>query len=82
MSVEVKNVDSQGRVALPSRWRKLALKESKQVMITVHGDELVVKPMSKCSLKQYFDAFEININPTVLRDYKNLKKVLLTGKNR
>jgi len=82
MSIEVKNVDSQGRVALPSKWRKSVLKESKQVVITVHGDELVVKPMSKFSLKQYFDAFEIDINPAVLRDYKNMKKVLLTGKNR
>ena len=81
MSVEVKNVDSQGRVALPSKWRKSALKEFKQVVITVQGDELVIKPMSKCNLEQYFDAFEIDISPAALKDYKNLKKVLLTGQN-
>lgn len=81
MSVEVKNVDSQGRVALPSKWRKSALKQLKQVVIAVQGDELVIKPMSKSNLKQYFDAFEIDISPVALKDYKNLKKVLLTGKN-
>lgn len=82
MSVEVKNVDRQGRVSLPSRWRKSALKESKQVVIIMQGDELVIKPMSKCNLRQYFDAFEIDISPAILRDYKSLKKVLLTGRNR
>ncbi|MFY3739725.1 MAG: bifunctional DNA-binding transcriptional regulator/antitoxin component of YhaV-PrlF toxin-antitoxin module [Candidatus Nitrosomirales archaeon] len=81
MSVEVRNVDSQGRVALPSKWRKSALKQLKQVVIAVQGDELVIKPMSKSNLKQYFDAFEIDISPVALKDYKNLKKVLLTGKN-
>ena len=81
MSIEVKNVDMQGRVALPSRWRKLMLKESKEVVITVQGDELIIKPMSKCSLTQYFDAFEIDINPAIFKDYKNLKRILLREKN-
>ncbi len=82
MSIEVKNVDSQGRVALPSRWRRLTLKESKQVVIQVQGDELVIKPMSKCSLRQYFDAFEIDISPGALKNYKSLKRVMLVGKDR
>jgi bifunctional DNA-binding transcriptional regulator/antitoxin component of YhaV-PrlF toxin-antitoxin module len=80
MSVEVKNVDSQGRVALPSKWRKSALKKLKQVVITVQGDELVIKPMSKCSLTQYFDSVEIDISPALLKDYKKLKATLLTGR--
>jgi len=82
MAIEVKNVDSQGRVALPSKWRRSVLKESKEVVIQVQGDELVIKPMSKCSLRQYFDAFELDISPEALKDYKGLKRILLAGKKR
>lgn len=80
MEIEVKKIDQQGRVALPSKWRKKALKGTDEVVIFEKGDHLVVRPRIKRNITEYFDGFEADVDPKLFRDYNVLKRVLLGGK--
>lgn len=78
MVVEVKKVDSQGRIALPAKWRARALKETKEVCIVEKDDYLLVRPLRRGDLTRHFDAVEVDVEPEDFQDYNRLKKVLLS----
>ncbi|MHB8565622.1 MAG: division/cell wall cluster transcriptional repressor MraZ [Nitrososphaerales archaeon] len=73
----IKRVDKQGRIALPSKWRSKALKGSKEVTVSEHGDVLEIRPRKKVDLTMYFDSVVVDVDPNVFLDYKLLKKSLL-----
>lgn len=78
MVVEVKKVDSQGRIALPAKWRSSVLKEAKEVYVLERGDYLLVKPRWRGDLTKHFDTIEVDVEPEDFLDYNRLKKALIT----
>ncbi len=74
--VELKRVDPQGRLLLPSSWRKRI--KSKEVIIVEDGDVLIVFPKDNPDLSKYKDFIHVEIPPEVYSDYHELKKFLLS----
>ncbi len=77
MVVEVKKVDSQGRIALPADWRRDVLSSDKEVIIQREGDLLIIKARKKADLTSLFDSLEVDLPPEVFEDWKTLKNALL-----
>jgi len=77
MEVEVKRVDSQGRVSLPPGWRREMLSENAEVYILREGDNLILKPKRQPDLTAYFDSITVDIDPENFKDPHRLRKALL-----
>ncbi len=78
--VTVRNVDAQGRVALPKGWRKRTLKKSDEVILIEEDDMLLIRPRRKIDLTAYFDKIKVDIDPEAFADYNLLKRALLGAK--
>lgn len=78
MHVEERNVDHQGRVSLPSKWRKKHLGDNGKVTITQNGDEIIISPLKPGKISDHFDSVEVDIKSD-LTDWNKVKKELLTG---
>ena len=77
MEVEVKKVDSQGRIALPAEWRRDVLSDGKEVVIQREGDLLIIRARKKPDLTSLFDSLEVDLPPEAWKDWKTLKNALL-----
>ena len=77
MEVEVKRVDSQGRIALPADWRRDELSDGKEVVIQREGDLLIIKARKKPDLTRLFNSLEVDLPPESFKDWKTLKGALL-----
>ena len=78
MVVEVKKVDSQGRIALPAKWRTKALKKTRKVCVIERDDYLLVRPLRRGDLIRHFDAVEVDVEPEDFQDYNRLKRVIFS----
>lgn len=58
MNIEIKKVDSQGRIVLPYKWRENELKDNDEVMIMEENGILKIIPKKKIDLTQFFDTLE------------------------
>jgi DNA-binding transcriptional regulator/RsmH inhibitor MraZ len=77
MEVEVKKVDSQGRIALPADWRKEVLNNESEVVVQREGNLLILQARQKPNLIQLFDSLEVDLPPESFKDWKTLKGALL-----
>ena len=77
MAVEIRKVDSQGRISLPAKWRANVLKKTEEVYILDRGDYLLVTPRRKVDLTKHFDVVEVDVDPEEFQDYNRLRKALL-----
>ena len=77
MEVEVKNVDSQGRIALPAEWRREVLDNDREVVVQREGDLLILRARKKPDLTRLFDALEVDLPTDAFEDWKKLKNALL-----
>ncbi len=68
MGVEVKKVDSYGRIGLPKKWRE------KEVFMLEYPDHVKILPKEKVDLTKFFDAAEMEV--TKFADYHQLKAEL------
>jgi len=73
----VRQVDEQGRVALPSEWRSKQLKGNREVVLMEYDDALIIRPRRRIDLTKYFDSVKVDIDPSAFKDYKTLKRALL-----
>lgn len=69
--VEIKPVDSQGRIILPKEWRNKIL--TKNVVITVEDDRLEIR-RADSDLTRFVDSVEVDSED--FNDYHNLRKGL------
>ncbi len=76
MEVEVKSVDSQGRVSLPPDWRRDVLGEGGEVVILRVGDELKIRAHRRKRLSEFFDSVDVDIESD-LSDWDSVKRELL-----
>ncbi len=60
--VEVKKVDKQGRITLPSNWKKKELKDSDKVFIIMEKGILKIIPKKKPDLTKYFDSVDLDVD--------------------
>ena len=67
----LKQVDEQGRIVIPKKWRDKHLKNSSVVLLQVTDDEIVVKSHEPADITKYFNSFEIDIES----DYDNWNDV-------
>ncbi len=74
MEAVMKEVDRQGRIVLPARWRKKHLQGGK-VLLRTRGDVLEVVPQKKVDLTAYFDAAEADLGPD-LTDWRSVRRHL------
>jgi DNA-binding transcriptional regulator/RsmH inhibitor MraZ len=77
MEVEVKRVDSQGRVSLPPDWRRDMLGETPEVYVLRDGENLVLKPKRRPDLTAHFDSVTAEVDPEAFRDPHKLRRALL-----
>jgi bifunctional DNA-binding transcriptional regulator/antitoxin component of YhaV-PrlF toxin-antitoxin module len=62
VGVEIRKVDEQGRVLLPSEWRAKELGRGKEVIILSQGDHLKIIPKKKVDLAKYFDKVDLGVD--------------------
>ena len=74
MRVEIKDVDSQGRVVIPKEWRDKYLKGGKAVLV-LKEDLIEIRPLKRVSLTDYFDRVEVDIKSD-LSDWHKVRKEL------
>ena len=73
--IELKKIDSHGRVVLPPVWRKKL--QSNEVFIVEDGNVLLVIPKDDPDLSRYIDFLKLDISPEIYSDYHQLKNYLL-----
>jgi bifunctional DNA-binding transcriptional regulator/antitoxin component of YhaV-PrlF toxin-antitoxin module len=76
LEVEIKTVDSHGRVSLPPDWRREVLGDGSEVVILRRGEELTIRPRKRRKLSEYFDSVEVDIESD-LSDWHAVKRELL-----
>ncbi|MEM2276377.1 MAG: AbrB/MazE/SpoVT family DNA-binding domain-containing protein [Thermoproteota archaeon] len=77
--VEVKKVDSQGRVILPADWRESEMGEYREVYVIKGKGYLKIIPKRKVDLTEYFDKIDLNIE--AIGDWKEFeRKIYGVGK--
>jgi len=74
LRVEIKDVDSQGRVVIPKEWRDKYLKGGKAVLV-LKEDLIEIRPLKRVSLTDYFDRVEVDIKSD-LSDWHKVRKEL------
>ena len=60
-AMEVKRIDSQGRIVIPRSWRE---KWGNEVIIVELDDRLEILPRKKPNLSKFFDILEVNFKPS------------------
>jgi bifunctional DNA-binding transcriptional regulator/antitoxin component of YhaV-PrlF toxin-antitoxin module len=74
MKVEVKTVDTQGRIMLPKIWRDRYLKDKKAV-VSQKGDLIEIRPFTDIDLTKYFDSIEVDLKAD-LSDWHKVREEL------
>lgn len=81
MRIEERNVDTQGRVSLPAKWRKKHLGDTGRVTITQKGEEIIITPLKSTKISDHFDSVRVDLKSD-LGDWNKVKKELLTGETK
>ncbi len=74
MQVEIRSVDSQGRILLPQDWRNRYLKGKKAIVIN-KGNIVEIRPFAKSDLTKHFDKVEVDLKAD-LSDWHKVSKEL------
>jgi len=61
-AIELKKVDKQGRIVLPSDWRKEELKDTDEVIVIKGKGFLKIIPKKKPDLTKYFDSVDLGVD--------------------
>ena len=78
VEVEVKKVDSQGRLILPADWREEELRETKEVLVIKRKGYLQVVPKRRKNLATFFDKAELPVD--TISDWSEFERALLEKK--
>ena len=74
MEMEVKTVDTQGRIMLPKTWRDRYLKDKKAI-VSQKGDLIEIRPFADIDLTKYFDSIEVDLKAD-LSDWHKVREEL------
>lgn len=70
--VEVKKVDSQGRLILPADWRESELSETKELYVIKRKGYLKLVPKMHIDLTENFDKLDLGVDS--IGDWKQFQK--------
>jgi bifunctional DNA-binding transcriptional regulator/antitoxin component of YhaV-PrlF toxin-antitoxin module len=70
--VEVKKVDSQGRLILPADWREAELSESRELYVIKRKGYLKIVPKRHVDLTENFDKVDLGVE--AIGDWKEFEK--------
>lgn len=59
--VELKKVDSQGRLILPADWREAEIGESRELYVIKRKGYLKLVPKHRIDLTEYFDSVDLGV---------------------
>ncbi|RLG44178.1 MAG: hypothetical protein DRN81_05100 [Thermoproteota archaeon] len=60
--VELRKVDGQGRIVIPSDWRSRELGEDREVFVIKFKGYLKIVPRKRTDLTKYFDSVDLGFN--------------------
>jgi bifunctional DNA-binding transcriptional regulator/antitoxin component of YhaV-PrlF toxin-antitoxin module len=60
--VEVKKVDSQGRLILPADWREAEIGESRELYVIKRKGYLKLVPKRRVDLTEFFDKVDLGVD--------------------
>lgn len=72
VNVERRTVDSQGRLLLPSSWRKKYMVDVDEVYVVILDDRIEILPL-KSDLKGFVDSVEVDVPEGSFLDYHKLR---------
>jgi len=74
MDVLVREIDSLGRIYIPSKWRK---NWRKVVLIRLGDGSILIRPLKKAmKFTDLFDSIEVDVTPEDFLDYHKLRSKL------
>lgn len=71
-TIEVRRVDEQGRLVIPSDWRKRELGGSGEVIIVKGRGFLKIIPKRKPNLRKYFDSVDLGVD--IIEDWEEFER--------
>lgn len=77
--VEVKKVDSQGRVILPADWRQAEVGESRELFIIKRKGYLKLVPKRRVDLTESFDKVDLGVES--IGSWKEFQKRFYEGRS-
>ena len=77
MPVVIRELDKQGRIVIPRKWREKYAKKGK-LMMKLEGDEIRMIPMGTVNLTEYFDSIEVDLESD-LSDWHSVRRELRRG---
>jgi bifunctional DNA-binding transcriptional regulator/antitoxin component of YhaV-PrlF toxin-antitoxin module len=78
VGVEVKKVDSQGRLILPADWREAEIGESRELYIIKRKGYLKIVPKRRIDLTGHFDKVDLGVES--IGDWKEFQKRFYEGR--
>jgi len=72
--VEIKEVDEQGRIIIPKKWRDEILRGDK-VVLKLKDDSIEILPWSRFNLTDFFDSVEVDLKSN-LADWHAVRREL------
>ncbi|MEM3586840.1 MAG: hypothetical protein QXO71_05890 [Candidatus Jordarchaeaceae archaeon] len=76
--MEKRTIDSQGRLLLPSSWRRKHMVDGKEVYMIILDDRIEIFPL-KSDLKKFIDSVEVDVPEDSFLDYHKLRGSLRSG---
>ncbi len=73
-NVEVKEIDEQGRLIIPKKWRSMVLKGDK-VVLRLKENSIEIEPWKKPDLTRFFDSVEADVKSD-LSDWRAVRREL------
>jgi bifunctional DNA-binding transcriptional regulator/antitoxin component of YhaV-PrlF toxin-antitoxin module len=76
--VELKKLDSQGRLILPADWRETEIQESREIYIIKRKGYLKIIPKRRIDLTESFDKVDLGIES--IGNWKEFQKKFYEGR--
>ena len=73
-NVEVRELDEQGRLIIPKKWRSMVLRGGKVVM-KLKENSIEIEPWQQPDLTRFFDTVEVDVKSD-LSDWRAVRKEL------
>ena len=75
MEIVIKEVDKQGRIVIPKKWREKYL-EKPRVIMKIKGEVIEITPEKELDLTKYFDSISVDVKSD-LSDWHRVRKELI-----
>ncbi len=72
----IKQVDSQGRIVIPKKWRNKHLKNNKSVTLTMLDGEIIIKSHQPVDITKHFNSLKVNLKSDISK-WDDVKRELL-----